>query len=63
MDPSVLYAKPEVIRDEVKRMLEDFGNHPGHIANLGHGIHPGVPPSHAGAFIEAVHEISARMRG
>lgn len=58
MDPSVLYAKPEVIRAEVSRILEGFNGSTGHIFNLGHGIHQFVDPDHAGAFVEAVHELS-----
>ena len=30
----------------------------GHVFNLGHGIHPAIPPEHAGAMIQAVHELS-----
>ncbi|CAM5270610.1 Uroporphyrinogen decarboxylase [Stutzerimonas stutzeri] len=32
----------------------------GHVFNLGHGITPEVDPAHAGAFIEAVHELSVQ---
>ncbi len=32
----------------------------GHVFNLGHGIHQDVPPEHAGAFVEAVHRLSAQ---
>jgi len=60
MDPAVLYSSPASIRAEVKRILEDFGDHPGHIFNLGHGITPEVDPEHARVFIEAVHEFSAK---
>ena len=59
MDPSVLYATPERIRQEVSRILESFGPGNGHVFNLGHGIHQHVEPERAGAFIEAVHELSA----
>lgn len=58
MDPSVLYAKPERIREEVKTILESYGTGTGHIFNLGHGIHQFVDPDHAKAFIEAVVELS-----
>ncbi len=58
MDPTMLYASPAAIRAEVKRILESFGNHNGHVFNLGHGITPDVKPEHAGVFIEAVHEFS-----
>ncbi|MFZ2288310.1 MAG: uroporphyrinogen decarboxylase [Halopseudomonas yangmingensis] len=59
MDPSVLYASPQSIREEVARILASYGKGNGHVFNLGHGITPEVDPAHAGAFIEAVHELSA----
>jgi uroporphyrinogen decarboxylase len=58
MDPSVLYAKPATIRKEVQRILNSYGPGPGHVFNLGHGIHQFVDPARAGAFIEAVVELS-----
>ena len=58
MDPCVLYSSPERIREEVAHVLDSYGHGPGHVFNLGHGIHPEVDPEHAGAFIEAVHELS-----
>lgn len=58
MDPCVLYASPARIREEVAVILGSFGKGPGHVFNLGHGIHPHVDPEHAGVFIDAVHELS-----
>ncbi len=58
MDPALLYAKPERIRQEVAAILAGFGQGSGHIFNLGHGVTPEVDPAHAGAFFEAVHELS-----
>jgi uroporphyrinogen decarboxylase len=58
LDPSVLYAPPAAIRAEVARVLESYGPGSGHVFNLGHGIHPDVSPEHAGAMIDAVHELS-----
>jgi uroporphyrinogen decarboxylase len=63
MDPSVLYASPQAIRAEVSRILASYGSGDGHVFNLGHGITPEVDPAHAGAFIEAVHELSAQYHG
>ncbi len=60
MDPTMLYASPKAIRNEVGRILASYGNGPGHIFNLGHGITPEVDPANAGVFIESVHELSAR---
>ncbi|OQX30168.1 MAG: uroporphyrinogen decarboxylase [Candidatus Sedimenticola endophacoides] len=58
IDPCILYAAPERIREEVARVLASYGQGPGHVFNLGHGIHPNVNPEHAAALVEAVHELS-----
>ncbi|ACR67426.1 uroporphyrinogen decarboxylase [Edwardsiella ictaluri] len=58
MDPSLLYAPPARIEQEVETILAGFGQGEGHICNLGHGIHPDVPPKHAGVFVDAVHRLS-----
>jgi len=58
LDPCTLYASPEVIRKSVGKVLESYGKGTGHVFNLGHGIHPEIPPEHAGAMVEAVHELS-----
>lgn len=58
MDPSILYASPERIEDEVADILEKYGAGSGHVFNLGHGIHLDVPPENAGVFVEAVHRLS-----
>jgi uroporphyrinogen decarboxylase len=42
-------------------MLTEFGP-TGHIANLGHGMHPDHDPEHARVFIDAVHDISKELR-
>ena len=55
LDPTWLYAAPAEIRQRTHRMLDAFGGRR-YIANLGHGIQPDVPPGHARAFVEAVHE-------
>ncbi|MFP4696198.1 uroporphyrinogen decarboxylase [Thiohalospira sp.] len=58
MDPMMLHARPERIREEVATILESYGRGSGHVFNLGHGITPDVDPEHARAFIDAVHELS-----
>ena len=58
MDPTILYASPERIREEVGGILAAYGQGSGHVFNLGHGITPEVDPEHAGAFIRAVHDLS-----
>jgi uroporphyrinogen decarboxylase len=59
MDPCLLYASPERIRQEVATILESFGTGSGHVFNLGHGIHPKIDPAHVEVFIDAVHSLSA----
>jgi len=61
MDPCVLYASQQRIHAEVDQILESFGAGPGHVFNLGHGIHPQVDPERVSAFIDAVHELSPRF--
>ena len=56
MDPSVLYASPEVIQREVKKVLIGFGEGAGHIFNLGHGIHQHINPENVTVLVDAVHE-------
>ena len=58
LDPVILFARPERIRQEVVRVLGSFGKGPGHVFNLGHGILPETPVEHAAAMIAAVHEES-----
>ncbi|KDQ64895.1 hypothetical protein JAAARDRAFT_28548 [Jaapia argillacea MUCL 33604] len=62
LDPNVLYGGKEAIEREVKRMCESFrGGKPpkGWIANLGHGITPGVDPEDLRWFFQCVHKYSA----
>lgn len=63
MDPSMLYASPARIRDEVGRILAGYGHGSGHVFNLGHGVTPGVNPDHVAAFVDAVHELSPQYHG
>jgi len=58
MDPMLLFASPQRIREEVASILEGYGHGSGHIFNLGHGITPGVNPDHVTAFVDAVQELS-----
>jgi uroporphyrinogen decarboxylase len=60
LDPCVLYAEPEVIRAEVAATLASYGEGPGHVFNLGHGVSPDMKPEHVAALVEAVHSLSAR---
>jgi uroporphyrinogen decarboxylase len=58
LDPTSLYAPPDIIRKEVIKVLDSFGKGEGHIFNLGHGILPDVPVEHAKALVNCVKEES-----
>ncbi len=58
LDPMALYAKPEIITEKVKTILQKYGNGSGHVFNLGHGILPDINPEHVKAMVDAVHEYS-----
>jgi len=54
LDPVVLLTTPEIIQAETRRVLNSFGDGPGHIFNLGHGITPEVPPEHVEVLVQTV---------
>lgn len=60
LDPAVLAASPEAIRAAARNLLDDFGAHPGHVFNLGHGITPDIKPEHLGVLVDAVHAFSRK---
>ena len=70
IDPNILFAPPAQIAQEVRRVLNSFGQPhtdrtqtgPTHIFNLGHGISQFTPPEHVAALVEAVHSHSRAMR-
>ena len=58
LDPATLLKSPEVIRKGVADVLASYGDGPGHVFNLGHGITPDVDPDNLGVLVDAVHELS-----
>ncbi len=54
LDPSALFAPPETLRSETLRVLESYGDGPGHVFNLGHGITPDVDPQRVAVLVETV---------
>lgn len=60
LDPSVLYGDRDTIRHHVKQVLDSYGPGPGHVFNLGHGIHQFVNPDHLAIMVDAVRELSTR---
>ena len=69
IDPNVLFAPPEQIREQVRAVVQSFGKPhsgagqgPTHIFNLGHGISQHTPPEHVAALVDEVHAASRRIR-
>ena len=58
LDPMALFSSPDAIRSEVARVLSDFGQGPGHVFNLGHGISQFTSPDSVSTLVDAVHEFS-----
>ena len=54
LDPSALFAPPEVLRAETLRVLDSYGPGSGHVFNLGHGITPEVDPERVKLLVETV---------
>lgn len=55
LDPAALLAPPDVLRDQVHRVLRQAVDQPGHIFNLGHGILPETPVENVRLVVELVH--------
>jgi uroporphyrinogen decarboxylase len=55
LDPMALFGTPAAIEREAQRVLASFGDGPGHVFNLGHGVSQHTPPEHVQALVEAVH--------
>lgn len=60
LDPAVLLADPDVIRDRAANLLDSVAGRRGHIFNLGHGVFKETPVENAIALVETVKELSAR---
>lgn len=58
LDPATLRESDETIRQGVADTLASYGNGPGHVFNLGHGITPDIEPDKLGFLVDAVHELS-----
>jgi uroporphyrinogen decarboxylase len=60
LDPAVLLSSRDEIRRGAKTILDAVGGRPGHVFNLGHGVHKDTPVDHVVALVDIVHELSAR---
>jgi uroporphyrinogen decarboxylase len=60
MDPIALCADKATVARQAQLVLDDAGERPGHIFNLGHGIIPETPVDNVKYLVDYVHEHSAR---
>ena len=51
IDPMVLFAPEQTIRDTVQQCIADAGSS-GHILNVGHGVAQGTPEENVALFCE-----------
>jgi len=63
LDPNVLFASPETVAVEAKKVLDSYGpGNTGHVFNLGHGISQFTPPDRVTALVDTVHAYSRELR-
>lgn len=60
LDPYVLYAEKDKIKEQAKVIIESWGADSGHIFNLGHGLMPDMEFDKVKFLVETVKEISVR---
>ena len=61
LDPTMLLAPFEVVREGALDILRRANGRPGHIFNLGHGVLPATDPDDLARLVEFVHEESPRL--
>ena len=60
LDPTLVFAPPEVLTVRAEEVLEAGSSAPGHIFNLGHGVLPATDPDQLARLTDFVHEHSGR---
>jgi uroporphyrinogen decarboxylase len=60
LDPALVLAGTDVALGGAEAVLADNDGHPGHIFNLGHGVHPDSDPGVLRAVVDFVHEQTSR---
>ena len=62
LDPSILLAPNDVIKQEVRKVLKSYGKGNGHIFNLGHGITPDIPLEAVQTLLDTVRAESSKYK-
>jgi uroporphyrinogen decarboxylase len=55
LDPALVLGGVELAIAGTREVLADNSGRPGHVFNLGHGVHPGTDPDVLAAVVELVH--------
>ncbi len=63
LDPMILFAEPEFIKQRVLAAIELNHDKPGYIVNLGHGVNKNTPIEGVQAFVDTVKNYRCRTRG
>jgi uroporphyrinogen decarboxylase len=66
LDPMALFASPESVAGQARRVIDDFGHHAaasGHVFNLGHGISQHTPPETVAVLVDTVRQYSRAFHG
>jgi len=62
LDPGVLFASPERVAAEARKVLASYGEPTGHVFNLGHGISQFTPADSVQILVDTVHQHSRSIR-
>ncbi len=62
LDPVALLAPWDALKARAKYVLDQAKGCPGHIFNLGHGIHKATPPDNVKRLVEFVHEYTGKKQ-
>jgi uroporphyrinogen decarboxylase len=60
LDPALLLGPFEAVADATCWILDQAGDRPGHVFNLGHGVLPETDPDHLRRIVDLVHERTSR---
>jgi hypothetical protein len=55
LDPAALLGSVDALEREACRVLQEAGDGPGYVFNLGHGVLPGTPLENVQRLVELVH--------
>lgn len=56
LDPAVLFAGPEIIEAQTRRVIAEGKRCPGHVFNLGHGVMPETDPDTLKRVVDVIKE-------